>query len=112
MIMKYLQLSTLTACLIQAPLLYAASGWTDYARVAELTPQSRHYYEFQLQLNENPDGCKNKTGFYQDYASPGSDKMFHTLLAAVKSDKRVRVYVTGVCNLGGYSELSSVSIVP
>ncbi len=38
--------------------------------------------------------------------------MFGTLLSAVEHRKEVRVYVTGKCDLDGYSEISAVSIVP
>lgn len=91
---------------------HAGSGWTDYVTAAELVPTARHYYEVRLQVAHNPSGCGEKTWFYQDYDSPGSDMMFKTLLEAIKSKIRMRVYVTGKCNLNGYSEISSVSIVP
>ena len=91
---------------------YANSGWTDYARVAELVASSRHYYEVRLPVTENPSGCKNKTWFYQEYDMPGSDKMYNTILESIKSGLRIRVYVTGRCNLNDYSEISSVSVIP
>jgi len=91
---------------------YAGTGWTDYATVTELVATSQHYYHFTLAVKENPSGCKDKTGFYQDYSAKGSDKMFSTLLEAVKPGLRVRVYVTGSCNLEGFSEISSVSLSP
>ena len=93
------------------PTAIAESGWTDYVNVTELVPTSRHYYEFKLPVTENPSGCKNNNLFYQDYTSNGADAMFTTLLEALKSRLNVRVYVTGRCNLSGYSEISSVSIV-
>ena len=101
-----------TYALLFSPYVHAAAGWTDYGKVAELVPTSRHYYEFRLSVDKNPSGCDDKTGFYQDYTSAGSDKMYDTILQAVKSDLRVRVYVTGKCNLHGYAEISSVSVVP
>jgi hypothetical protein len=90
----------------------AESGWTDFVNTAELVPTSRHYYEVRLQVKENPSGCNEKSWFYQDYDSPGSDKMYKTLLEGIKSGIRLRVYVTGKCNLNGYSEISAVSIGP
>ena len=100
------------AVLLCTNLARADAGWTDYTSVAELVPSARHYYTFRLPVDENPSGCRNKTWFYQNYGSPGADKMFDTLLEGVKSRIRLRVYVTGVCNLDGYSEISSISIVP
>lgn len=91
---------------------WANPGWTDYATVAELMPTSQQSYLLRLTTKENPSGCKNKDTYYQDYATRGSDQMFRTLLEAVTSGKQVRVYVTGSCELNGYSEFSSVGIVP
>ena len=98
--------------LVLSPLVRADAGWTDYVAVAEMVPTAHHYYEVRLPVRKNPSGCMNKTWFYQDYRSPGADKMFQTLLEGLKSGLRVRVYVTGRCNLNGYSEISSVSAVP
>jgi len=97
--------------LIFSPLLEAGAGWTDYAPVVELVPTARHYYEIKLSIKENPSGCKNKKWFYQDYGSQGADKMFEVILEGLKLEKWVRVYVTGKCNLDGYSEISAVSII-
>lgn len=90
----------------------AGAGWTDYATVAELVPTARHYYAVSLPVKENPSGCRRKIWFYQNYGTYGSETMFKTLLEAVKSGLRVRVYVTGICNLQGYSEISSVGVTP
>jgi len=90
---------------------HAGAGWTDYVNVAELVPTARHYYEFRLPVEENPSGCKNKTWFYQNYESPGSDKIFSILIEGIKSSIRLRVYVTGICNINGYSEISSASVI-
>jgi len=89
----------------------ASAGWTDFVTVEELIPTSRHYYELKLSVKDNPSGCKNKTWFYQNYGSRGSDKMFDTLLEGMKSGFRLRVYVTGICNINDYSEFSSVNII-
>jgi hypothetical protein len=61
---------------------------------------------------ENPSGCRNEEFFFQDYTASGSRQMFRALLSAVEYRKDVRVYVTGRCNIDGYSEISAVSIVP
>ena len=91
---------------------FAGAGWTDYVPVTELTPTINGRFLVQLKLSENPSGCKNKETFYRGYGIPGSEQMFQTLLQAVASGKKVRVYVTGACELNGYSEISSVGIVP
>jgi hypothetical protein len=91
---------------------FAASGWTEYAAITELTPTIHGRFLVKLGTAENPSGCKDKQTFYQDYGIPGSEQMFRTLLEAVVSEKKVRLYVTGGCELNGYSEISSVSIVP
>jgi hypothetical protein len=95
-----------------SPYVHAEAGWTDFASVAELVPTASHYYKVRLPVKENPSGCENKTWFYQNYGSTGSDQMFKTILEAVKSEIQLRVYVTGSCNLDGYSEISSVSVIP
>ena len=97
--------------LLSASSVHATSGWTDFTTVAELVPSTLHYYEARIPVKENPSGCKEKTWFYQDYAAPGSDKIFQVLLESIKSGKQVRIFVSGRCNLNGYSEISSVSII-
>jgi len=89
----------------------AKAGWTDYVVVAELVPTGQRYYEFRLPVTENPSGCREETWFYRDYSSSGSEKMFEILFEGIKSGVQVRVYVTGVCNIDGYSEISSVSVI-
>jgi hypothetical protein len=90
----------------------AGAGWTEYVRISELIPTSRHYYEVRLPVKNNPSGCTDKIWFYQDYVTIGSDKMFETLLRGLQSGSQVRVYVTGKCNINGYSEFISVGIIP
>jgi hypothetical protein len=94
------------------PVFGGVAGWSDYASVIELTPTDQQRYQFRIRLKENPGGCKNIDTFYQDYDQPGSDKVFNVLLQAVISDKKVRVYMTGRCELKGYSEISAVTIAP
>lgn len=97
------------ACLSRAE---ARAGWTEYARLAELVASSKHYYSFRLELDNNPSGCRDKVWFYQDYSAAGADKIYDTLLRALEGNNRLRVYVTGACNLDGYAEISSLSIIP
>ena len=90
----------------------ASSGWTDYAVVTELIPSSHRRYVVSLDISKNPSDCKDKQSFYQDYDANGADQMFDTLLQATATGNTVRVYVTGKCELNGYSEISSVGIRP
>ena len=90
----------------------AEAGWTDYVKISELVPTSRPYYEVKLSVKINPSGCRDKIWFYQNYKRKGSDKMFETLLEGLQSGNKVRVYVTGICNVNGYSEFTAVGIIP
>ncbi len=90
--------------------LIAGSGWTSFAPVTELTPTAQYRYIVRIEVSQNPSGCRNTEYFFQDYSVAGSDLMFRTLLSAVETGTHVRVYVTGKCDLDGYSEISSISI--
>ena len=107
---RKLVLSALSALCLPTAVL-ASAGWTDYVRVSELLPTTRHYYEVRLPVRDNPSGCREKNWFYQNYDSPGAEQMFEVLLESLSSDIRLRLYVTGVCNLNGYAEFSAISVV-
>jgi len=47
-----------------------------------------------------------------NYQARGADEMFDLFVDGIKSSLRLRVYVTGICNLNGYSEISAVSASP
>ena len=110
--MGSLRIAVALLLLISVQAVAGVSGWTDYGSVVELTPTSHGRYLVKLNVSDNASGCRNKTTFYQDYNIPGAREMFATLLEATVTGKSVRVFVTGVCELNGYSEISSVSIVP
>ena len=90
----------------------AAAGWTDYVQVSELIPTNRHYYEVRLEGARNPSGCREDDWYYLNYEAPGADKIFDLFIDAIENRLRLKVYVTGVCNINGYSEISSVSASP
>ena len=103
---------TFAATSLASLALHAASGWTTYGEVQELTPTIHQRFLVKLPVAKNPSGCDEATLFYQDYDAPGAELMFRTLLEAVSAGKRVKVRVTGRCALHGYSEISAVTIVP
>jgi hypothetical protein len=105
-------LNTIAALLFLPSIVLAEAGWTEHASVAELTPTVHGRFLVKLSVVNNPSGCKEKQTFYRDYNLPGAELMFQTLLEAVSSGKRVRVYVTGICDINNYSEITSVGIVP
>jgi len=90
----------------------AEAGWTDYAVVTELTPTIHQRYEVTIAFAQNPSGCRNKQVFFQDYSVRGSEQMYLALLESVSSGKKVRVFVTGVCGVDGYSQISAVGLRP
>ena len=90
----------------------AEAGWTDEVKIIELIPTSRHYFELHLAGKKNLSGCREEGWFYINYDARGADKMFDLFVDSIKTELRLRVYVTGVCNLSGYSEISSVSVSP
>ena len=90
----------------------AEAGWIDEVTVIELIPTAKHYFELRLSGKKNPSGCREKDWFYINYEMRGADKMFDLFFDSIKTELRLRVYVTGVCNLSGYAEISSVSAGP
>ena len=90
----------------------AGAGWTEDVKVVELIPTGKHYYEIRLKVAKNPSSCRVKDWFYVNYQARGADEMFDLFVDGIKSSLRLRVYVTGICNLNGYSEISAVSASP
>jgi hypothetical protein len=89
----------------------ADAGLTDVGPVLELTPSIQGRYVVKIGVTQNPSGCREKQMFYQDYSDRGADHMYRALLEAISSGKKVRVFVTGLCELQGHSQISSVTIV-
>lgn len=91
---------------------WAAAGWTSYGEVTELNPTTDGRFIVNLDVASNPSECKHKQSFYCNYDGAGYDQIFLALLGALTSRKKVRVYVTGYCDINGYSEISSASVIP
>ncbi len=107
--MKALLLIVLTLLSYSAS---ATSGWTTYGRVIELVPTIHHRFKVNIDVKGNKSACKEKQWFYQDYNVNDSREMYLALLEAVSSDKSIRVYVTGRCDINEYSEISELGIRP
>ena len=91
---------------------WSTAGWTSYGSVVELNPTNAGRFLVRLDVATNPSGCKDKQWFYLDYKDTGTELMFQALLSALTTGQKVRLHVTGSCDLNGYSEVSSVSVVP
>lgn len=109
---KYKQLIVALCLASFSAAAWPVAGWTSYGNVTELIPTTAGRFLVRLDVANNPSGCKDKQWFYQDYSGTGADHMFRALLAALTAGQRVRVYVTGSCDLKGYSEISSASVIP
>ncbi|MCK4834931.1 MAG: hypothetical protein KAT12_09130 [Gammaproteobacteria bacterium] len=105
--MRYLLIAVY---LLFANAVQATSGWTDYGHVIELVPTIHHRFKVNLEVKGNKSGCKEKQWFYQDYDISGAREMYLALLEAVSSNRSVRVYVTGRCNINEYAEISELGI--
>ena len=88
------------------------AGWTVPVAVAALEANQQGRFMLRLNLEKSASGCRNADGFYADYGRAGSELMYRTALDALLHERRVQVYVTGVCDLDGDSEISSVRILP
>ena len=88
----------------------ASSGWTTYGKVIELVPTIHHRFKVNIDIKGNKSNCKEEQWFYQDYDISGAREMYLALLEAVSSNKSVRVYVTGRCNINEFSEISELGI--
>lgn len=111
-VVKYKQFIVALCLAMFSATAWPVAGWTSYGVVTELIPTTSGRFLVQLDVSSNPSGCKNKQWFYRDYGGEGAEYMFRTLLVALGSGQKVRLYVTGSCDLNGYSDISSAGIIP
>ncbi|MCK5640296.1 MAG: hypothetical protein KAJ19_05845 [Gammaproteobacteria bacterium] len=90
---------------------WADAGWTSYGIVKELSLNSSQQFQVRLYISSNPTDCKNEKWFYHDYKGVSGEQMYLTFLTGLTTGRKVRVYVTGKCNLNGYSNISEMSII-
>lgn len=109
---RSLRLCAALPLLLSAGQVQAEAGWSDTALLLELTPTRQQHFYFKLDVESNPSGCRSDNGFYMEYATPGGNLIYQTLLEALTRGKKVRAYVTGRCELKGYAEVSSITVLP
>lgn len=88
------------------------AGWTAPASIKNLEASQQGRFILRLNLSKSSSGCRSADGFYADYGRDGSELMYTTALEALRNHLKVQVYVTGGCDLDGYSAISSVRILP
>jgi hypothetical protein len=91
---------------------HADSGWTTPGRVLDLTVEAPARFELRLEVESNPSRCRETQHFYRGTLDAASSRMFDLLLAAYRDGRAVRVYVTGVCDINGFAEISQVGTAP
>lgn len=98
--------------LFAAEALAGVAGWTEAAAVLALEASDQGRFTVKLAVDKNTSGCRNPNWFYVDYGGTGSELMYQTLLESTRNERKVQVYVTGGCDLNGYSGVSAVRILP
>lgn len=88
------------------------AGWTDPTTIKSLEASQHGSFILRLNLSKSASGCRSVDGFYADYGRDGSGLMYATALEALRNQLKIQVYVTGGCDLNGYSAISSVRILP
>lgn len=96
--------------LLTSSVLYADSGWTSYGKIIELQADSDFRFRVIIDVKENPGRCREDQEFFASYASNGADQIYTGLLEALIHNLQVKVFVSGVCGLKGYSEISSINL--
>lgn len=90
---------------------HAGAGWTASGRIAELQSNEFGRILLRVEVGSNPSGCRDGAWFYRE-GSNATQQMLDVLLTALRAQRPVSLYVTGLCHLKGYSEISAVSISP
>lgn len=88
------------------------AGWSQPATIKSLEASQQGRFILRLHLGKSVSGCRSADGFYADYGRDGSELMYETALEAMRNQFKIQVYVTGGCDLDGYSAISSVRILP
>ncbi len=88
----------------------AGAGWTGTGVVLELRATVHGRFLVRIDVPDNPSGCRNEEWFYRDLGAPGARQIFDVLRDALAGASPARVYVTGRCDLEGFSEISAASV--
>ncbi len=92
--------------------LLAEAGWTEAAQILSLEANLHGRILVELDVKDNPSGCKEKRLFFRESFGEGSANMYTLLLEAASNRQRVKLRVTGRCHLKGYSEISAAVLMP
>ncbi|MEP5765538.1 MAG: hypothetical protein ABJ308_13145 [Halieaceae bacterium] len=92
--------------------LLAEAGWTEPAQITALEANLHGRILVELDVSDNPSGCKEKSMFYREPLGAGTGNMYRLLLEAASNRQRVKIRVSGSCHLKGYAEISAVTMVP
>ncbi len=105
--MKRILIIFLAIFSVSGYLALANSGWTGYGQILSLESNDLGQVLVQVNVSSNPSHCKSKQWFHT------RNKQHYQLLRdAAANDKQVKLKVTGLCHLKGYSQISSVAMNP
>ena len=105
-------LTTILLAGLFANLVMADSNWTGFGHVLALQSHIDGEILVQVDVNSNPSRCKEKQWFHLGPWGKGSQPTYQLLLEAALNGKRVRLSVTELCHLNGYSQITAVALLP
>lgn len=89
---------------------YSEAEWTNSGYIQEVQATTSGVLVVRGKLGGNPSGCKDGDSYYADFSMKGTEKIFFLLLQSIATRNRVKLFVTGRCDLNGMSEISAALI--
>lgn len=89
---------------------YSEAEWTNSGYIQEVQATTSGVLVVRGKMGGNPSGCKDGDSYYADYSTKGTEKIFSLLLQSIAARNRVKLFVTGRCDLNGMSEISAAAI--
>ncbi len=90
---------------------WAGSGWTEAGHLHSLTATSQSRIVIHTNIPESSSNCRDKERYYLDYGRAGTRFIYELLLISLETGRPVQLYVTGLCELKGKSEISKARIL-